>query len=212
MYSDSVTWVVQENTGDYVLLSGHILQETGACYNALYMRFDEIQHGIELAYGIDPSVLVLKLDGWIGVPGPGTLVFSESLYGTWLGSPVGMREGIASVHTDFDYIVMYSPGGCAAIDDLFVEESGGVMLPIPATARGGLIIKPTPAYWAPEKGAATDVILEPGTTVWALGPDESDAFFKIIFAEHYLWVPADCLAPNPDEVWNSSPLPVDPVE
>jgi hypothetical protein len=110
-------WTIQDAGGDYGLLSGHILKGN-VCDAALTIHFDETASDIEFLYGADPSVAVVKVDGWLGTPGPGTLVFSQSHYGANYGSPVGMREGAVSIlGSSFDYIVIYAPGGCLAIDD-----------------------------------------------------------------------------------------------
>ncbi|NDJ76043.1 MAG: hypothetical protein GYB65_07270, partial [Chloroflexi bacterium] len=73
-------WQIQENTGDYILLNGKILAATGACdpgSPGLNISFDDPQTFISFKFGAEPAVDVIKLDGWMGTPGPGTLQFSH---------------------------------------------------------------------------------------------------------------------------------------
>lgn len=206
------SWIVQMNAGDYVLLSGKILQNT-VCDAALVMHFDSLQSDLDFLFGATASTLVVKVDGWVGTPGPGTLVFSHDYAGTDLGSPVGMLEGQVSLSgTEFNYIVLYSPGGCLAIDDFSAPGLGGPgpdMVTLPETAAVGTFVASTPAFWAPDPGAGTGVVFEAGKTIWVLGTDDSGHYYKVVLSGIYLWVPVESLGPNYDEVWNGAPLPTE---
>ncbi len=205
------SWIIQMNTGDYVLLSGKILKHT-VCDAALIMTFDSPRSDLGFLFGTDPSTLVVKVDGWLGTPGPGTLVFAHSYYGTDLGSPVGMREGAVSLSgTEFDHIVLYAPGGCLAIDDFSAPGLGGGpgpdMVPLPETAAVGTFVASTPAFWTPDPTADTGVVFEAGKTIWVLGVDASGHYYQVVLSGIYLWVPVESIGPNYDAVWNGSPLP-----
>lgn len=74
----------------------------------------------------------------------------------------------------------------------------------------GLLVRPTPLYWAPRQNAASTIILQTtpdAKTYWVLGIDSTRSFYKIVIACKTYWVPADTLVPNPDGVWRGAPLP-----
>jgi hypothetical protein len=211
-------WTVQDAGTDYVLLQDHILKGN-ACNAALEIEMEAPITAVNFLFGADASVLTVKVDGWNGTPGPGTLVFSNDYTGTDMGSPSGKREGTVSITSlPIDWLIIYSPGGCLAIDNLDLPGIGPLLLPgpdlipIPDTARGGCINEDTPVYWAPRLDARTDTVLTAGKTVWAIGPDVSGEFFKIAFAGHYLWVPSNVIGPNMDSLWQGAPLPMEPVD
>ena len=113
------SWQVKPNT-EYATLSGNVLQNT-QCDAALNIALDRAYTEVSFRFGVEPTAAVVKLDGWMGEPGPGSLVFSHDFYGAPLGSPTGMLEGVASTSgIAFDHLIIYSPGGCLAIDDLKV--------------------------------------------------------------------------------------------
>jgi hypothetical protein len=122
------SWIVQPNLV-YTTMSGNILQNLN-CNAALVIELDSVYQDISFRYGITRPTHVLKLDGWLGEPGPGMQVFSTNNYGVDNGGPEGIREGIAAASAaGFDHIVIYSPGGCAAIDDLSLDGSPIVVGP-----------------------------------------------------------------------------------
>ncbi len=222
------SWVVEDSPGTYTLLRGHILSNRGGgCGSTLSMRFDDLQSDISFSYVSDrsrtpgtPDVVLYLFTGGDPTPGIGTRVYSGDFYGTDLGS--GEWEGRPTVVVDFDFVVLFSPSGCLAVDDLKTASipggspdpfaPGPDMIPIPDSARGGCIIGDTPVYWAPRLDAATNVVLTAGKTVWAIGPDASGKFIKIAFAGHYLWVPSNVIGPNMDSLWQGTPLPTAPVD
>lgn len=97
-----------------------------------------------------------------------------------------------------------------------VQASAGAPCGLPLAGVGqGLLVRPTPLYWAPRQNAASDVILETkpdAKTYWVLGVDGTRSFYKILIACKAYWVPIDTLVPNPDNVWRSAPLPTRIVE
>ncbi|MBI5960452.1 MAG: hypothetical protein HY866_17050 [Chloroflexi bacterium] len=220
------SWVVEDSPGTYTLLSGHILSNYhGGCGSTLSMRFDELQSEINFMYVSDrsrtpgtPDVVLYLFTGGNPTPGIGTRVYTGDFYGTDLGS--GLWEGAVRLRIEYDFVVLFSPSGCLAIDDLKTSgiwpldphAPGPDMIPIPDTARGGCITEDTPVYWAPRLDAPTNIVLTAGKTVWALGPDASGEFFKIAFAGHYLWVPSIAIGPNLDSLWQGAPLPMEPVD
>lgn len=89
---------------------------------------------------------------------------------------------------------------------------GPDLVPIPEHAVGGAFVTDTPIYFAPEPGAATDIVMEQGKTVWVYGLDESRRFYQVMLAGKLFWVPVDTIGPNYDEVWRGTPLPTVVVE
>ncbi len=85
------------------------------------------------------------------------------------------------------------------------------MLALPPNAVVGQVLATTTAYWAPGEITNPPVVLEAGKTAWVLGQDESGEYYQIAFACSYLWVPVEAMGPNPDAVWNNTPLPTDTV-
>ncbi len=111
------SWYAMDSV-QYATMSGKVLQNT-ACDAALVVELDSIYQDMSFRFGIPASAVGLIVDGWLGEPGPGTKVFGQNLPGSDMGSAFGMREGVASASVaGFDHLVIYSPGGCAAIDDL----------------------------------------------------------------------------------------------
>lgn len=90
--------------------------------------------------------------------------------------------------------------------------AGPDMVPLPPQAVVGAVKTDTPTYWAPSADAETGVTLSAGKTVWVLGVDASNQYYKIVLAGTYLWVPKAALGPNYDAVWNGAPLPTTVVE
>jgi hypothetical protein len=89
---------------------------------------------------------------------------------------------------------------------------GPDLVNLPSGSVVGAFVTTTPAYFAPQAGAATDTVLEAGKTLWVLGVDASGQFYKVVMAGKYFWVPVNTLGPNYDEVWNGTPLPTNTVE
>jgi hypothetical protein len=87
----------------------------------------------------------------------------------------------------------------------------GCDIDIPAGSVVGQFVAATYLYWAPLLDGASTYMVEPTEdtpkTAWVIGQDASGKFYKIIWACQYLWVPKETMAPNPDEIWQSLPLP-----
>jgi hypothetical protein len=81
------------------------------------------------------------------------------------------------------------------------------MISIPSTAVGATFVADAPVYWAPGKLVEPPVTLVAGKSVRAIGLDSTGQYYQILFACQFLWVPANTLGPNYDEVWNGAPLP-----
>jgi hypothetical protein len=128
----------------YATMSGNVLQNT-ACDAALVIQLDSVYQNVNFRYGIPASAVGLIVDGWMGAPGPGTKVFGQNQPGANLGSAYGMREGVVAASTSgFDHLVIYSPGGCAAIDDLSLDGAPIRLGPTDFT------IQPIPTRPAPQ--------------------------------------------------------------
>ncbi|NDJ75334.1 MAG: hypothetical protein GYB65_03665 [Chloroflexi bacterium] len=125
-------------------------------------------------------------------PAQDTLYPGVGIYLMYMGDPFPVAE-IDPYHPKND-------SACGAGED---------MVPIPSYAVGGQIVYDTDVYWGPAADQITDplVTLEAGTTVWVYGPDETGAYYRIMFAGQMLWVPAGALSPNYDDVWQGTPLP-----
>ncbi len=92
-------------------------------------------------------------------------------------------------------------GGC----DTAISLAGAVV---------GRFLHSAEAYWAPDFSKKTTPTIEIpwNTTLWTFGVDESGEFRKVLLNCTFLWVPADTMGPNYDEVWQGAPLPTTVVE
>jgi hypothetical protein len=123
----------------YRSLTRNVLKATN-CSAALIIETATPTGTFSFRYGISASAAGLIVDAWMGEPGAGTLVSSQNLPGASLGAPDGVREGTASASTNgFDHLVIYSPGGCAAIDQLTLSGSPFSRLP-----AGDIVLVPLP--------------------------------------------------------------------
>lgn len=76
---------------------------------------------------------------------------------------------------------------------------------IPSGSVVGLLTADTLASYAP--GYSTHITLHAGQTFWVVGLDATAAYYKIVLANAYLWVPAELMVPTPGAPWYSTPLP-----
>jgi len=83
-----------------------------------------------------------------------------------------------------------------------VTSSSGI--PIPAGSVVGDLPNAIRAYYRP--GNLSTVTLNAGT-YWVIGVDESGAYYKIILANQYLWVPVESMQPSYQAPQNGAPLP-----
>ncbi|MFN8560512.1 MAG: hypothetical protein U0703_02510 [Anaerolineae bacterium] len=91
-------------------------------------------------------------------------------------------------------------GNCAGL-----PTYGGTCLPLTADAVVGDMPFNTQAYYEPGK-VASGVVINAGT-YWVLGEDESGAYYKILLACQYLWVPVNSMQPSFQPPWQGQPLP-----
>jgi len=85
--------------------------------------------------------------------------------------------------------------------DMYVNLTGAVV---------GQFVADTPAYWGPDVNSQTEnptITIAKGKTLYVFGLDESGQFYKVLLQCRFLWVPKNTLGPNPDKVWNNTPLP-----
>jgi len=73
----------------------------------------------------------------------------------------------------------------------------------------GRFVTDTRAYYQPSASSLTVPAIEiaAGKTLYVFGEDETHSYNKVLLQCQYLWVPIGTVGPNPDQVWNSSPLP-----
>jgi hypothetical protein len=88
----------------------------------------------------------------------------------------------------------------------------GCGIELTANAAVGTFLTDIVPSWAAQDDCHTQVTINAGQTAWVLGVDETGAFYKIVWACQYLWVPVEVMGPNPDAVWNNTPLPTTVVE
>lgn len=89
---------------------------------------------------------------------------------------------------------------------------GPDMVVIPSTAVVGMFTEDTALYYLPQLYASTGSIMTAGKTLWVFGMDNSKQFYQVLLNGRTYWVPAASIGPNPDEVWNNTPLPTTVVE
>jgi hypothetical protein len=109
------------------------------------------------------------------------------------------------------------PAGTVLETDILTWTCGSVagcdvLINIPSTAVVGAFVSDAPTYWKPGELTSPLVTIPAGNTAWVLGPDSTGQYEKIIWVCDYLWVPANTIGPNYDEVWQGKPLPTEPVE
>ncbi len=104
------------------------------------------------------------------------------------------------------------PGPGTLPGSVIVPVPGPDMVSIPDTAVVGSFVTTTPAYFAPESDAATNIVLAAGKTLWVFGVDESGGFYKVMIAGKFFWVPVETMGPNFDEVWQGHSLPTNTVD
>ena len=78
---------------------------------------------------------------------------------------------------------------------------------LPEGSAVGQFVANALTYWRPGDLTNPLVTIPAGKTAWVLGMDETGQYYKIIWACNYLWVPISTMGPNPDQVWNNTPLP-----
>jgi len=82
----------------------------------------------------------------------------------------------------------------------------------PANAVVFQFTAPADLYWSPDNLITPLITLPAGKTAWVLSLDSTGQFYQIIWGCQYLWVEANNVGPNPDDVWHNAPLPSFVVE
>ncbi|HEX3053557.1 MAG TPA: hypothetical protein VHP83_23055 [Aggregatilineaceae bacterium] len=116
--------------------------------------------------------------------------------------------------------IYLSGGGANDSVDPYIPDiaatcgAGPDQVVLPSSAVGGTLVQSAELYWGPDPGQLVKplVTLAVGKHVLVVGPDATDAFYKIIFAGKSLWVRAETLGPNFDSVWGGRPLPTNAVQ
>lgn len=153
---------------------------------------DDVNPERVLISGVAPGTYYIVIDHWSASPGyPRYGPYTISVTGTGIVAPT---------------VPPVDGGGDGAVE---VVPGCDVSINVPSTAVGAKITAETPVYWMP--GEETEHVLPAGTSVIALGPDSSGAYFKIVYVCDYLWVPSGSIGPNPEYPWNGALLPTTPV-
>lgn len=96
------------------------------------------------------------------------------------------------------------------------ENEDLCMLEIPQGSVVGYFVTDAVLHWAADttssSGVSVGLTEKTPKTAWVIGLDQSGEFYKIIWACDYMWVPVSTMAPNPDNVWENTPLPTRVVE
>jgi hypothetical protein len=137
---------------------------------------------------------------------PVTLTYTIPASGSPAGS-IGVGARITGVSGEGDINITPScvPGGVAA-------SGCTTLMGITSTSVVGLFVADTQTYWRPGDLTNPLVTIPAGKTAWVLGLNSTEEYYKIIWVCNYLWVPVSDMAPNPDHVWNSKPLPTDIIQ
>ena len=103
-------------------------------------------------------------------------------------------------------------GTCPGLPDGTAVAGCDTLMSIPTGSVVGLFVADADLYWAPGQLTNPLATIGAGNTAWVLGKDASGAYYKILWVCNYYWVPIGTMGPNPDDVWNSAPLPTGVVE
>ena len=141
------------------------------------------------------------------------------------GSPASTLAGPISVPGTLTYDMPplgSQPGGLGFYFDSGNEGSvqvtvtcstaPGCAVTIPPQAVSGAFVENAEIYWAPGQLVAPQTVIEAGKTYLVAGQDASGMYRKVLIACQWVWVRAETVGPNYDEVWNGTPLPADVVE
>ncbi len=152
--------------------------------------------------GSPPLVLVVNITGDISLPleeedgDPNMVVLFENV--------IALPEDYLDIETSCTRGT--AVGGGSAVPGC------DVLLDLPSTAVGGSFVADAPIYWQPGSLTSPLVVIPAGNTARVLGVDDSGQYRKIIWGCDFVWVDADTLAPNYDDVWQGRPLPTVVVE
>ena len=178
----------------------------------LFIEFDAPAAGVEYNVQIWDDGVLLFNPTRTSTAGGQTLVFSFDFFDHEIGR---LAPGIG--------IVIYADGAFTYINDPYTDLDAGclafqsnqpgcdVLAPLPKTAVVASFVHTAPLYWAPGEEVTPPLSIEAGKTAWAIGPDATGEYYKILWACDFLWVPVGALGPNFDDVWHGTPLPNTPV-
>ena len=178
----------------------------------LHIEFDAPAAGVEYLVEVwDDGVLVFS-DTGISTAAGQTFHFSFDFTNRTIGQLI---PGLG--------LVLYADGSLAWRADPYTgldegclafqgnEPGCDVLAPLPKTAVVASFVQTEPLYSAPGVLDEPALSIEAGKTAWAIGPDASGKYYKILWVCDFLWVPASALGPNYDNVWQGTPLPNAPV-
>lgn len=119
-----------------------------------------------------------------------------------------IADGPTSGATFFDYVdpFIYPDEVANSCAEQFTSPTCDVTIP-DGSVVGDLPFA-TQAYWAPGK-VSPDVVLNVGT-YWVVGVEEDDAgnaYYKIVLACQYLYVPVEAMQPSFQGPWQGEVLP-----
>lgn len=103
--------------------------------------------------------------------------------------------------------LVFSPVGLAAAQD----DSADAETCVTPEPVGGAFVAWADFYYEPGQLIDPSIGVPAGKTAWVLGMDESGEYYQILWANTTVWVLAETMGPNYDEVWNGAPLPTDVV-
>ncbi|HVU10408.1 MAG TPA: hypothetical protein VHD90_03980 [Phototrophicaceae bacterium] len=89
--------------------------------------------------------------------------------------------------------------------------SVGSCLDVPVGSVVGRFTSDAVLEWAPGKDTQPNAVVPSGEAAWVVGVDATGAYYKIIWACTYRWVPVGTMGPNYDDVWRGEPLPTNVV-
>jgi hypothetical protein len=96
------------------------------------------------------------------------------------------------------------PDPCASPGcDQLIPMDGAVM---------GLFRADAPAYSVPGQLVMPPVTIQAGKTLYVFGQDASEQYYQVLLVCTFLWVPKNTLAPDPEPLWHSTPLPTTIVQ
>ncbi len=102
---------------------------------------------------------------------------------------------------------------CDANDFNGISTTAGcdVLMNIPASAVGGTFIADAPLYSEPGVLVEPPLTMTAGKSARVIGMDSTGQYYKILWVCQFLWVPANTLGPNYDDVWHGAALPTSNV-
>lgn len=73
----------------------------------------------------------------------------------------------------------------------------------------GRFVTDTRAYYDPSANTliVPAIDISAGKTLYVFGEDSTHSYNKVLLQCQYVWVPIGTVGPNPDKVWNNTPLP-----